>query len=143
MGGSGKTTLAKELFNRKCLSFEKSSLILDVREAAQNDLHKKQKKLPQDLGISNLSFDNIEDGKFFLSNCLKNVRALIVLDDVDHTDQLDALLPNLNNLGSDNLEIVTTRDLGVLASWDIYSIYKMPGLNDSQANQLFCWHAFS
>ncbi|XP_057835008.2 disease resistance protein Roq1-like [Cryptomeria japonica] len=143
MGGSGKTTLAKELFNRKSSSFERSSFIFDIRGAAQNDLHNKQKKLLQDLlHISDLSLGNVEDGKRILSNRLRYVRALIVLDDVDHIDQLDALLPNLNNLGSDSLVIVTTRELGVLASWDIYSIYKMPGLNDSRARQLFCWHAF-
>ncbi|GLJ34187.1 hypothetical protein SUGI_0687110 [Cryptomeria japonica] len=142
MGGSGKTTLAKELFNRKCSFFERSSFIFDVWSAAQNDLHKKQKKLLQDLGVSYSTFDNVEDGKRILSNCLRYVRAFIVLDDVDHIDQLDALLPNLNNLGSNSLVIVTTRDSGVLTSWDIYSIYKMPGLNDLQAMELFCKHAF-
>ncbi|GLJ34173.1 hypothetical protein SUGI_0686920 [Cryptomeria japonica] len=114
MGGRGKTSLAKELFNRKCPSFERSSFNFEVRSAAQNDLHKKQKKLLQDLGISDLSFDNVEDGKRVLSNLLRYVRALIILDDISHIDQLNALLPNLNNLGSGSLVIVTTRELGVL-----------------------------
>ncbi|XP_059064281.1 disease resistance protein RUN1-like [Cryptomeria japonica] len=142
MGGSGKTTLAKDLFNRKCSFFERSNFIFYVQSAAQKDLHKKQIKLLQDLGVSYSTFDNVEDGKRILSNSLRYVRAFIILDDVDHIDQLDALLPNLNNLRSNSLVIVTTRDSRVLTSWDIYSIYKMPGLNDLQAIEIFCKHAF-
>ncbi|GLJ34162.1 hypothetical protein SUGI_0686790 [Cryptomeria japonica] len=113
-----------------------------VTNFERNAVQSAQKHHNDLLHISDLSLGNVEDGKRILSNRLRYVRALIVLDDVDHIDQLDALLPNLNNLGSDSLVIVTTRELGVLASWDIYSIYKMPELNDSRARQLFCWHAF-
>ncbi|XP_059065143.1 disease resistance protein RPV1 [Cryptomeria japonica] len=38
--------------------------------------------------------------------------------------------------------IVTSRELGVLQSWGLSCIYKMPRLNRSHAEQLFCWHAF-
>ncbi|GLJ45355.1 hypothetical protein SUGI_0954640 [Cryptomeria japonica] len=145
MGGSGKTTLAKELFNRKISSFERSSFVFDVRDAAsRNNLPDKQKKLLSDLGVHHASFDHADEGKVILANHLSSHRALIVLDDVDHIDQLNAFLPNKDKLGSHSLVIVTTRELGVLISWglSLSCIYRIPGLNRLHAEQLFCWHAF-
>ncbi|GLJ10180.1 hypothetical protein SUGI_0123510 [Cryptomeria japonica] len=145
MGGSGKTTLAKELFNRNISSFERGSFVFDVRDAAsRNALADKQKKLLSDLGVDDLQFDNVDEGKVVLANRLSFHQALIVLDDVDHIDQVNALLPNKDNLGSHSMVIVTTRELDVLISWglSLSCIYKMPELNTSNAKQLFCWHAF-
>ncbi|GLJ45356.1 hypothetical protein SUGI_0954690 [Cryptomeria japonica] len=104
MGGSGKTTLAKELFNRKISSFERSSFVFDVRDAAsRNTLPDKQKKLLSDLGVHHASFDHADEGKVILANHLSSHQALIVLDDVDHIDHLNAFLPNKDKLGSDSL----------------------------------------
>ncbi|KAH9288756.1 hypothetical protein KI387_032873, partial [Taxus chinensis] len=143
MGGSGKTTLAKQIYNDKCASMERSSFLFDVRDAAgKNVLHNKQKKLLEDLGVKGVSFDNMEEGKGILARCLRSVRVLVILDDVDHMDQLDALLPTTHSLGLGSLIIVTTRELQVLQCWGISSIYKMKTLDLSHAKQLFCWHAF-
>ncbi|GLJ33270.1 hypothetical protein SUGI_0669410 [Cryptomeria japonica] len=143
MGGSGKTTLAKQLYNNKYTTMEKSSFLLDVRDAASNNvLHNKQKKLLEDLGLQGLSIDNVEEGKGILANRLRSVRVLIVLDDVNNEDQLDALVPNKDSLGWGSLILVTTRELEVLQHWGISSIYKMKLLDPPHAKQLFCWHAF-
>ncbi|GLJ10176.1 hypothetical protein SUGI_0123440 [Cryptomeria japonica] len=145
MGGSGKTTLAKELYNRNISSFERGSFVFDVRDAAsKNALPDKQKKLLADLGAHHSSFDHVDEGKVVLANYLRDHRALILLDDVDHIDQLHALLPNKDKLGSKSMVIVTTRELGVLISWGLSDscIYRMPGLSTLHAEQLFCWHAF-
>ncbi|GLJ06486.1 hypothetical protein SUGI_0040280 [Cryptomeria japonica] len=59
MGGSGKTTLAKELFNRKSLNYSKTSFLFDVREASERrDLPLLQLKLLKDLFGRDLSFTN-------------------------------------------------------------------------------------
>ncbi|KAH9305935.1 hypothetical protein KI387_010339 [Taxus chinensis] len=145
MGGAGKTTLAKDLYNKKCSSFLNSSFIFDVRDAARRYLlHEKQKKLLKDLGVQDkdLWFDNIEEGKGILTSRLRSVSALIVLDDVDHEDQLDALLPARDRLGSEIFIIITSREFGVLTKWGISSIYRMKALNPFYAKQLFCWNAF-
>ncbi|GLJ33262.1 hypothetical protein SUGI_0669290 [Cryptomeria japonica] len=143
MGGSGKTTLAKHLYNQKYKIMEKSSFLLDVRDAASKSLlHNKQKKLLEDLGLHGVSIENIEEGKGILASRLRSVRVLIILDDVDNPDQLNALVPKKESLGWGSLIVVTTRELEVLSSWGISFIYKMKALDPSHAQQLFCWHAF-
>ncbi|XP_059063556.1 disease resistance protein RPV1 [Cryptomeria japonica] len=142
-GGSGKTTIATELYNRKSYSFNCSSFLHDVRDAAsKNALHTKQNKLLADLRIQTKSFDNVKDGKIILEKNLTSLRMLVVLDDVDHADQVDALLPPKESLGSGSLIIVTTREGKVLKNCGITSIYKMQPLDSFHAKQLFCWHAF-
>ncbi|GLJ27160.1 hypothetical protein SUGI_0532490 [Cryptomeria japonica] len=145
MGGSGKTTLARELYNQKCSSAYKSSFLSDIRDAAnRSELLKKQMKLLEDLGFDfqGKSFDSIEQGKMILSNYLRSVQVLIILDDIDHTDQLEALLPPKGILGWGSVIIVTTREREILKCSGISSIYKMKTMDPVHAEQLFCWHAF-
>ncbi|GLJ36536.1 hypothetical protein SUGI_0734090 [Cryptomeria japonica] len=145
MGGSGKTTLAKQLYNSKYRNMERSSFVLDIRDAASKKvLHTKQKKLIEDIGLPDVSVDDLETGKGILANRLRSIRALIVLDDVDAVDQLDALVPEKDSLGRGSLIVVTTREREVLLGWGIsFSfIYKMKALYSPHAKQLFCWHAF-
>ncbi|KAH9310756.1 hypothetical protein KI387_025791, partial [Taxus chinensis] len=61
---------------------------------------------------------------------------------MDHRDQLDALLPDINVLAPGSLVIVTSRELGILQSWGISCNYHMPQLNPSHAQHIFWWHAF-
>ncbi|XP_057839616.2 disease resistance protein RUN1-like [Cryptomeria japonica] len=145
MGGSGKTTLAKHLYNKKSSSMQRSSFIFDVRDGATKGvLQKKQIQLLNDLGVKkDIKFDNIEQGKAFLTRHLTSVRVLIALDDVDDVDQLDALLPVKDTLGSGSLIIVTTREKEVLRSKGISRVYEMKALDQLYGRQLFSWHAFS
>ncbi|XP_057852036.2 TMV resistance protein N isoform X1 [Cryptomeria japonica] len=144
MGGSGKTTLAGEYYNNKYKTMEKSSFVFDVRDAANKSvLHAKQKELLEALGLKDVRVDTIEAGKGMIASRLKSVRVLLVLDDVDDVEQLDALLPYKDSLGQGSLIIVTTRDLEVLRSWGISTVYKMKILDPHHAEQLFCWYAFS
>lgn len=143
MGGVGKTTLAKQLYNTKCSTMKRSSFLFDVREAARKErLHKKQKELLKDLDLERKDIKNVDQGKEILRSRLRSVSVLIVLDDVDHTNQLDALLPARDSLGQGSLIIVTTRDWRVLKARGISAIYKITTLNPAHAHQLFCWHAF-
>ncbi|XP_057837012.2 disease resistance protein Roq1-like [Cryptomeria japonica] len=149
MGGVGKTTLSKELFNRKRSDYSRSCFLFDVREASvKNDLHSLQMKLLRELfDERDPSFSSVEDGTSCLSNHFTgsgNPKFLIVLDDINHQEQLDALLVSdeLNN-SSNSLVIVTARDVGVLINAGITVGYHLKGMDTDDAKELFCWHAFS
>ncbi|GLJ34012.1 hypothetical protein SUGI_0684060 [Cryptomeria japonica] len=114
-----------------------------MRDAAsKNALHTKQEKLLKDLRIQAEPLDNVREGKRVVEKSLKSLCALLVLDDVDHEDQLDDLWPPKESLGSGSLVIITTREGDVLTKWGITSIYKMRPLQYFHARQLFCRHAF-
>ncbi|XP_057855495.2 TMV resistance protein N isoform X2 [Cryptomeria japonica] len=147
MGGSGKTTLVKELFNQKRSEFSGSCFLFEVREAACNcKLTSLQTKLLKDLVQENREFDSVPDGWSYLRSRLASnpfVSFLIVIDDIDHMDQLSALLVTdllVNN--SRSLIIVTTRDERVLIKAGINSCYKMKEMNVHHSTELFCCHAF-
>ncbi|GLJ34586.1 hypothetical protein SUGI_0695640 [Cryptomeria japonica] len=143
MGGSGKTTLAKQFYNNIYRTMERCCFLFDIRDAATRCvLHKKQKELLEDLGLKGVEINNIEEGKTMLASRLRSVRVLIILDDVDDVDQLNALLPTTHYLGWDSIIVVATREFEVLRSWGIKFIYKMKQLDPPHARQLFSWHAF-
>ncbi|GLJ16848.1 hypothetical protein SUGI_0290400 [Cryptomeria japonica] len=145
MGGCGKTTLAKEYYNEKMQSFYRCSFVCLDKDVATKNLYEKQKKMFQDLGGSkDISFDNVEEGKAILAEYLRFIQVFIILDDVDHLDQLESLLPIKDSLESGSVIVVTNRDSHILTSWGIpsNSIYKMKELDSEHALELFCWHAF-
>ncbi|GLJ52977.1 hypothetical protein SUGI_1128440 [Cryptomeria japonica] len=118
---------------------ERSGFIFYIREAREV-LHKKKIELFKGLG-GNEIFDNVEQGKEIIARHLRSIRVVIVMDDVDHVDQLDSLLPAKDNFRRGGLITVTTRECDVLTSWDMSSIYKMRVVDPFNATQLFCWHS--
>ncbi|GLJ33617.1 hypothetical protein SUGI_0675860 [Cryptomeria japonica] len=142
MGGVGKTTLSKELFNRKHSDYDRSCFLFDVREASlKSNLTSLQRKLLGDLfDEDRQSFHSVEEGTSILSDRIRrshNLSFLIVLDDIDHMEQLDALLisDKLDKFGN-SLVIVTTRDVGVLISAGISVAYNLKGMDTTDAKEL-------
>ncbi|XP_057839604.2 disease resistance protein RPV1 isoform X2 [Cryptomeria japonica] len=143
MGGSGKTTLAKEIYKKRSSMIDRSSFIYNIGDATEKGLLvDKQKKLLDDLDVKGVSFDDVDVGRGILNSHLRSISVLIILDDVDNTDQLDALLPAKESLGEGSLIVVTTRRLDVLKARGISNICQMRALNATHSRQLFCWHAF-
>ena len=62
LGGVGKTTLAKEFFNRNSSKYSKSYFLSDVRENARISLHALQSKLQKGLFHWHLQIDDIHQG---------------------------------------------------------------------------------
>ncbi|GLJ38870.1 hypothetical protein SUGI_0792360 [Cryptomeria japonica] len=146
MGGSGKTTLANELFNRKRSKYVRSCSLFGVREASVNgDLTSLQTKLLDDLFYQNFrKISSTEEGIRYIKRCLgrkPSLRFLLVIDDVDQKSQLDALL-SIDTLNSNSLVIITTRDERILIEAGIRVRYKVKGMDQQYSRQLFCRHAF-
>jgi len=144
LGGVGKTTLAKEFFNRKRSKYDKSYFLSDVRENARISLHSLQSKLLKGLSHSDRQIDDIHQGTEMLRQFLPSSQILLILDDIDHGDQVDALLPDRNVLHKDSLILITSRDKGVLRRSRVKekSIYMLTGLSEQHSQELFCSYAF-
>jgi len=139
--------MAKEFFNRKKTDYNTSCFLSDVSDhAATRSLNLLQSQLLKSLTGMDRNIDSVDQGKGMLMESLKSSKVLIILDDVDHVDQVKALLPvQTHDLDSRSLILITSRDKGVLRSSkvDKSSIYTLTGLNEQHSLELFCSHAFS
>lgn len=144
LGGVGKTTLAKEIFNRRLSKYNKSCFLPNVRTTPIGSL---QSRLLKDLVQSNKQIDDQVDFSLneYERQILSSDPVLMVLDNVDNVNQLDALFePVKNILQSGSLILITSRDKDVLKRAGIVesSSYMVKCLNQRHSLELFCWHAF-
>ncbi|XVE84952.1 hypothetical protein DITRI_Ditri17bG0053000 [Diplodiscus trichospermus] len=148
MGGIGKTTLAKAIYNKILGYFELRSFISDVRELSRQEdgLVSLQNKLIGDLSNSSadvvLSANDVNANASTIRKIIHEKRVLLVLDDVDEENQLNALGVRLKwrNDGSICI-IVTTRNRGVLNEHYVNQFYEVRELHFDQALELFSYHS--
>ncbi|CAL5398885.1 unnamed protein product [Camellia sinensis] len=143
MGGVGKTTLAKALYNKLVSHFEHRSFISNVRETSmqQNGLLSLQRKLLGDL-LGNASLVNdVNAGKKAIRGILHEKRVLVVLDDVDNVSQLGVLAARSEWFYEGSRIIITTRDRDVLLAYHVNDIYEVKELGSSDSLKLFRYHA--
>ena len=144
MGGMGKTTLARVVYDMYSDQFEGSSFIADVREKSAKGglLHLQEQFLEEILGERNKKIWDIHQGVEIIKNRLRHKKILLVLDDVDRVDQLENLAGEHDWFGLGSWIIITTRDEHVLVKHGVLKIYKPNGLNNDDASKLFCLKAF-
>ncbi|KAJ0794887.1 putative P-loop containing nucleoside triphosphate hydrolase, leucine-rich repeat domain superfamily [Helianthus annuus] len=144
MGGVGKTTLAGATFDRLSSHFEAKSFVENVREVSKASplgLLSLQNKILKDLTEGNI-VGSVHEGKNMMKTKLCARKVLLVLDDVDHKDQLDALAGDLNWFKPGSRIIITTRDEQVLIAHKVKCICNVKLLSDEEAIGLFSRHAF-
>ncbi|XP_030960919.1 TMV resistance protein N-like [Quercus lobata] len=146
MGGMGKTTLARVLHQRIHYHFDASSFIDNVREeSCKNGLISLQKQLLDDILIeSNIRIRDIQWGINMIKDRLRKKKVLIILDDVDQPEQLEALARKRNWFCPGSRIIITTRDQRLLITHDMTEaeIYEVNKLNDVEALKLFSREVF-
>ncbi|XP_022641780.1 TMV resistance protein N-like isoform X2 [Vigna radiata var. radiata] len=146
MGGSGKTTIAKVIYNKLHRLFENKSFIENIREVCQTDrrrgLVRLQEKLLSDILKVKVEIQNAGIGQGMIDNRFIGKKALIVLDDVNEFDQLEALCGNTEWMGERSVIIITTRDLHLLKRFEVNYVYEMKEMEVDESLELFSRHAF-
>ncbi|KAK4768902.1 hypothetical protein SAY86_027052 [Trapa natans] len=145
MGGIGKTTIAKLIYNQLREHFERCSFLEDVRERSlePSGMETLQRQLASDIWLRGQSqFDNTGKGKSKLKSRIPHEKVLILLDDADRPEHLRNLLPSLHDYVAGSRIIVTTRDRAVLEAFQIQHIHEVTGLKQEDALVLFCKYAF-
>ncbi|XP_022734183.1 TMV resistance protein N-like [Durio zibethinus] len=145
MGGIGKTTIAKAVYNSICDGFDGSSFLSDVKDISKktNGLASIQQQLLSDiLNLKSIRIHNVDRGINLIQESLCHQRVLIVVDDVDDSTQLSSLVGDLKWFGTGSRIIVTTRDARLLTELEVDKRYKVEELNPEESLQLFSWHAF-
>ncbi|KAK4263346.1 hypothetical protein QN277_028769 [Acacia crassicarpa] len=139
MGGVGKTTLAKALFNRLVVHFEHRSFISSVREESSKDggLIAQRNRIINDIYPQVVDGDDIPAFR----RTVGEYRVLIILDDVDDVKQLDTLIRKREWFHEGSRIIVTSRDTRALPETHVNVFYEVKVLVDSDSLELFCYHA--
>jgi ABC-type oligopeptide transport system ATPase subunit len=143
--GIGKTTIAKAIYNSIASQFEGSCFLENIREVcAQKNgmIHLQEKLLSKILGSSSsLMVDNVDLGVTLIKQKLQSLRVLLVLDDVNHSIQLEKLAGEDDWFGLGSRIIITTRGKHLLCAHGLDLTYRVNELDHKEALQLFRWNA--
>uniref|UniRef100_M1D6X6 Bacterial spot disease resistance protein 4 n=1 Tax=Solanum tuberosum TaxID=4113 RepID=M1D6X6_SOLTU len=142
MGGIGKTTLAKTIFYKLSSQFEINDVcFLENIKEKKHKMHSLQNiLLSKLLREKDNCVKDKEEGRNLLATRLKCKKVLIVLDDIDHGDQMEYLANDLGWFDKGSRIIATTRDQRLIG--ENHVVYEMETLLDRDAIKLFELYAF-
>ncbi|XP_041001523.1 disease resistance protein RUN1-like isoform X1 [Juglans microcarpa x Juglans regia] len=144
IGGIGKTTIAKAVYNLFAGQFQSFSFLANVRETTKRCglVQLQETLLSETLGNTNLKVGNEDRGINVIKERLCHMKVLLVLDDVNKLEQLEKLAGDKNWFGPGSRIIITTRDQHVLDTHGVERKYEVRGLSHADALQLLSWNAF-
>ncbi|TQE04832.1 hypothetical protein C1H46_009546 [Malus baccata] len=142
MGGLGKTTAAKAIYNKIHHEFQFKSFLDNVSE---KDLVVSQKKLVSDiLKQTKPEITSVDEGISPIKNHLQRRSVLVIIDNVDRVEQLNAIAGNRDWFGPGSRIIITTQDERLLkqVNMKMDKTYPLKERTEEEALKLFSWHAF-
>ncbi|KAF8024228.1 hypothetical protein BT93_F1432 [Corymbia citriodora subsp. variegata] len=145
MGGIGKTTVARAVYDRICGKFDDGcSFLANVREISKKNglVYLQNQFLCDILQENNLIIRDDHRGANMIKKRLQHKRVLLILDDVDEKEQLEKLAGDLDWFGCGSRIMITTRDQHLLLQYGVNAIYKAEELSINEALQLLCLKAF-
>ncbi|CAI9775599.1 unnamed protein product [Fraxinus pennsylvanica] len=141
MGGIGKTTIARTVFDQIFTKFEGSSYLDNVREVSKTlGLNSLEEKLLSDTLKEKSA--NLHSNVSILLTRLRHKRVLVVLDDVNELEHLDRLAGGHDWFGAGSRIIITTRDRQLLSAREVDEVYEVGFLGTDVALKLFRKFAF-
>ncbi|GJY71258.1 disease resistance protein RML1B-like protein [Tanacetum coccineum] len=153
MAGIGKTSLAKYIFESHCRLFQRSSFVDDINRNCPEQSNKVlglQKQILADISKEMpIQVDNVYEYTSMIMNALASKKVLLVLDDIDSIDKLDALL-GYKGFHPGSKIIITTKEASLTERCALFHQQVQPkhtklilqNLNETSSLQLLRFHAF-
>ncbi|CAI0556268.1 unnamed protein product [Linum tenue] len=144
MGGLGKTTIARVVYDKIRWQFEGCCFLANVRESLekQGPLPLQQRLLSEILMRRGGELWDADKAISEIKYNMQRKKVLLVLDDVDHLEQLEMLAGDHEWFGPGSRVIITSRDGHLLTAHGVDETYEAKTLNGDEALMLFSWHAF-
>ncbi|CAN1264389.1 Disease resistance protein L6 [Linum perenne] len=144
MGGMGKTTIAKAVYNKLYSQFDRFCFVEDVREmlSKSDGVVTLQNKIISSILRTNDEVKDASEGLHVINDRVCKHKVLVVLDDVNDLFEFDQIVGKLANFLAGSRFIITTRDKWVLQVLQECEFYEPREMNDDHALQLFSKHAF-
>ncbi|XP_042484785.1 disease resistance protein Roq1-like [Macadamia integrifolia] len=121
LGGIGKTTIAKVVYNKILNNFEGCCFLEKVGDTSLIDLQ--DRLLSGTLKGERFNITNEDKGTNMIKERLCRKKVLIILDDVDEESQLDRLVEKCDWLGSGIKIVITARDKVIFVQHETDEIY--------------------
>ncbi|GMP39618.1 hypothetical protein CsSME_00010381 [Camellia sinensis var. sinensis] len=140
MGGIGKTTIAKTVYNQNFDRFEGSSFLANVRETSKqsNGLVRLQRQLLSDIFKRKIEkIHNVDEGIIKIKDAISCKNVLVVLDDVDELDQVNAIFGMRHWFHPASKIIITTRHDRLLKVHEVCEVSMVKEFNDVEVLRLF------
>ncbi|XP_047149960.1 disease resistance protein RUN1-like [Vigna umbellata] len=142
-GGSGKTTLAKAIYNKIHETFTEKSFIENIGQVSRRrGHHRLQEQFLLDVLKPKVEIPSVDMGTRMIRERLTGKRVLIVLDDVTENFTLLDLWGCREWFGGGTVIIITTRDVRLLNVLEVDHVYEVEEMNEIESLELFSWHAF-
>ncbi|XP_074372914.1 disease resistance protein RUN1-like isoform X2 [Apium graveolens] len=145
VGGVGKTTISKYVYNMNLQLFDGSCFLENIREHSErlDGLLCLQTQLLSDISKGKTpAIKNLADGSLMIKSALRDRKLLIVLDEVDQVEQLDEIFGMREWFHQGSKIILTTRNVHLLNAYEHCRRYLIKTLNYVDSMELFSWHAF-
>ncbi|CAN6564248.1 unnamed protein product [Malus baccata var. baccata] len=142
MGGLGKTTVAKVIYNQIHRMFEFKSFLADVSDtSSKHGLVYLQETLISDILKQKSQIRSVDIGISMIKH-LQRKRVLVIIDNIDDRKQLDAIAGSRDWFGPGSRIIITTQNEHLLKQVKVDKTYPLQEMKKEEALELFSWHAF-
>ncbi|GKA36372.1 NB-ARC domains-containing protein [Tanacetum coccineum] len=141
----GKTTLAKAIYNLMYVHFEGSCFCEDVKEVTKRQglIQVQLHMIGKIMKTEDVNISGVGEGIMVIKQRMACKPILLVLDDVDHRDQLKVLAGSASWFCPGSLIIFTGKDKQLLRSHRVDEIHDMKFLDEDRYLQLFSLYAFT